>query len=398
MQLRGESNATNGIARTGEHPRRRTFFERIVAWFNAPPAKDRHILDGYERAFACAAMVLCSIAIYTAVVTGAGPAGGRRLIVFPIDRHYGQLYTRQASAGTSYEGMDADQGWRYFADAKGKVEIPANAELMLRLRESDLSFLKIFRDDTFTKLECIGLGLRDEDAEYLTYATQLRVLNLAKNPELTDRCLAFLVRTVKLEWLSLDGTGVTGSSVAANAFVSMENLQYFSANNSFFEDAGVAHLLECRNLKILQLAGTMVTDEIACHLPFLRQIETLNFADTRVKQGLLMRLGALPQLRHLNLSGTLLIDGDVRYLTVLPQVQFLNLDRTPITNAALPLLQSCMGLRSVSVNDTAITAFALSERMPSDVPRILRSRDGKAPRSSVEGEEEQTRKTASLES
>jgi hypothetical protein len=398
MQLRGGRQVTKKVSSANEPPRLRKTLEGIVAWFNAPPAKGRRFLDGYEGAIACAAMVLCSIAIYTAVATSAGQAGGKRLIVFPIDRHYGQLYTRPVGVGKSFEGADANKGWRYLAEAQGRVEIPANVELMLRLRERDLSFLKAFRNDTFANLNCANLGLRDEDAEYLRYATQLRALDLAENPQLTDRCLAYLAEAEKLEWLSLDGTGVSGSSVSANAFASMENLQYFSANNSPFEDAGVAHLSECTKLKMLQLERTMVTDESARLLPLLVQIEALSFADTRVGRGLLSRLGSLPQLRYLNVGGTLMTDSDVRYLTLLPQIRFVNLDRTRITNAALPLLQCCMGMQSVSVNGTAITPFALTARLPSDIPRIFRTREGRAQSSSVKGEEGLTSETASIES
>ncbi|MFA6240469.1 MAG: hypothetical protein WC655_06050 [Candidatus Hydrogenedentales bacterium] len=306
----------------------------------------------------------------------AGVFSGTRVLVFPEATRVGQLYTRPTTLTGGQDSIRANEGWTYVGVARGRVVLPASTELMLRVRQRDLSFLRGMSADAFWMLDCAGLGLTDQEAESLKFSAQLHALNLARNPALTDRCLAHLTGHESLEWLCLDGTAVSRDVVSANALGRRPNLTFFSANGSRFENGGVVHLLECSKLRVLQLDRTMLTKAGTPNLRYFRNLETLSLADTRVGNKVVWSLWNMSKLQNLNLSGTLTKDADLHYLPMLPRIRFLNLDRTEVTNACVSSLLACRRLEQVSVNGTGITAVGLPGKHQRTQPRIVNARDG----------------------
>ncbi|MBX7255017.1 MAG: hypothetical protein K1Y02_01555 [Candidatus Hydrogenedentes bacterium] len=347
----------------------------IVEWLRPKTPQTRRHMEGHEIAFACVSMALLILGVSSLFFKPADVlGGGGRKLVFPEGANVGLVFARPSSEPSDGKWVSAKEGWQYLGEARGRIEVPAHTDLMIRVRQRDLSFLQPMGFDAFSMLDCSGVGLTDEDTVYLKYATELRALNLSQNPALSDRCLAHLASHGKMTWLNVDQTGISGGLVSANALARMEDLLYFSANDTHFEDKGMAHLGECAKLKVLLLANSQLSISGVRFLSGFVQLEVLNLEGSPVEAGAVDCLLGLPRLRHLNLSGIRISDRDLLGLPNLHELQYLNLDRTRITDGSLPIILECERLQLVTVRETGITLAAISENPLGRVPRIIHAR------------------------
>lgn len=331
----------------------------------------RGLIEGHEGILACAVTMLATLGCYSVLASRTTAATEKRVLEFPLRTWVGQLYARPAHASGNRPWRSAAEGWRYFGEARDRIEVPAGTELMLRVHQRDLSFLRYMGRAAFVMLDCSSLGLTDDDTEPLRKTAGLRGVNLSGNPGISDFSLAHLIKHRDLEWLCVDRTAVSGTLVSAGALGHLEKLEYFSAHRTPFEDPGVAHLTNCARLRVLLLGGTRITDNSARHLAMLQSLESLSLENDRVGIGTLDTLRSVPGLRHLNLRGTPLGDRDVLHLLRLPELRFLNLDRTRITNASVPVFMSLPNLQQVSARETGVRLNTFPSQTWSAMPRIV---------------------------
>ena len=133
----------------------------------------------------------------------------------------------------------------------------ANLE-MLRLDHTDCSLSGVVdllctqQGRTFADaLETAGLAKRDQKGDVLA-------LDLSKM-KVRDAELAHLRALDKLQWLYLNGTGITDAGLAQ--LKPLTTLQLVHLADTQTSDAGLEHLLELKNLRTLHLTGTRVTGE-----------------------------------------------------------------------------------------------------------------------------------------
>jgi len=92
----------------------------------------------------------------------------------------------------------------------------------------------------------------------IDYFGTVGAVNAIGNPKLGDKQVELLRTFSSLEWLRLDGAGVTDASLTHLA--NLKKLQTLGLGNTLTTDAGLEHLQGLTNLEKLYLEDTQVTD------------------------------------------------------------------------------------------------------------------------------------------
>jgi hypothetical protein len=109
------------------------------------------------------------------------------------------------------------------------------------------------------------------------------------------------------------------------------------------------------NIADVTLSESKVTNAGLEHLKDLTDLRVLNLHETQVTNAGLERVKGLTQLRELNLGGTRVTDAGLEDLKGLIQLQLLSLDSTQVTDAGLVHLKGLTQLRQLSLNGTQVT-------------------------------------------
>jgi len=118
--------------------------------------------------------------------------------------------------------------------------------------------------ETLTHLLLLNADLTDDDVEPLASLTQLELLNLSDNEELTDACLSKLLPLTQLKDLRLNCMEVTDEGLPVIAqFAHLENLELMG---NAITDEGLKSLYGLKHLQQIFLRGTQVTEEGAKRL------------------------------------------------------------------------------------------------------------------------------------
>ena len=96
--------------------------------------------------------------------------------------------------------------------------------------------------------------------------------------------------------------GATGAALSRHDDSS--HLESIVAHDSAIDDAGLAGLSHCHNLKRLQLNGAPITDAGLVHLAGLIALEELNLTGTYVTDAGLSHLQTLKELQRFSFNGT----------------------------------------------------------------------------------------------
>jgi Leucine-rich repeat (LRR) protein len=162
-------------------------------------------------------------------------------------------------------------------------------------------------------------------------------------------------------------------------------------------DAGdLARLAEMARLKILNLAGTDISDETLENVRGLTSLERLDLSDTRISDKGIARLKGLARLQtlqlartritgaalesltadhnltELSLAETQISDPDLRHLSALSQLQTLNLDRTRVRGGGLRFLRPLKELSSLDLSGLPMQGLAFSHLSALENLRFLR--------------------------
>jgi hypothetical protein len=121
-------------------------------------------------------------------------------------------------------------------------------------------------------------------------------------------------------------------------------------------DDDLQHLRKLRELKILFLHDSKITDAGLVHLAGLTKLTTLNLHDTQIKGPGLRHLKKAVGLQELDLRGPQTTDETLQYLQQFPQLETLYLARSQVTDAGLPYLKAHPGLKIVALAETKVTA------------------------------------------
>ena len=120
--------------------------------------------------------------------------------------------------------------------------------------------------------------------------------------KVTDAGLVHLKDLRQLRMLVLDSTNVTDAGLAN--LEGLTTLHWLALNKTQVTNAGLVHLKGLIHLEELQLAHTPVTDAGLVHLESLTMLHGLGLEHTQVTDAGLVHLKGLTKLRSLNLAGT----------------------------------------------------------------------------------------------
>ena len=214
----------------------------------------------------------------------------RRKIRFPADGSIGKLYLRDA---------ENPREWNEYADARGEVSLPSDAEVRLSVSHkavSDLSPLSALKADDLQVLEITSASNFDDTQ--LKHVEGLRSLfGLALwETDTGDAAFRRLGLLSNLRWLDIGDTLITDQGLA---FVrGLARLEELTLLNTRIGNDGLPHLEGLKNLRRLDLMGTRVNDEGFDRLSRLRGLRYMRLLDTDISYPTYARLeGALPGCR-----------------------------------------------------------------------------------------------------
>lgn len=235
---------------------------------------------------------------------------GNRVLYFPNDLAFGEIYTR--------EPQDTNGELILLAAAQGRVELPKESRLHLRVENPeevelfpDLSPLDRLQPDDIKELDLFSLFLEDHLLEYVA-------------------------RLNGLEWLRLRGMSLTDD--AFKHLGQLTNLRTLIIGFGQFGGLGISHLRPLINLEELHLEGIIdFTNEGLGCVSKLDSLRKLNLLMTDLTSQGLADLARLPKLERLSIGPFVEVDeemiDELKRFRALTKLEFL--DPEPETLASL---------------------------------------------------------------
>ena len=104
-----------------------------------------------------------------------------------------------------------------------------------------------------------------------------------------------------------------------------------------------------KDLEILYLHGTQVTDAGIRHLEGLTKLEQLDLSNTKISDAGLEHLRQLANLQSLDISDTQLTDAGLQHLTCLSGLELLDLSNTDVSDAGMEHLSALTSLEVLAL-------------------------------------------------
>lgn len=122
----------------------------------------------------------------------------------------------------------------------------------------------------------------------------------------------------------------------------------------------IAALGELSTVEYLAIVGPEAPDDALAGLPALRDLRILSLRDTRISDAALQHLRELPELEwvelgHTDNQGTGIQGDGLKHLQTLPKLQYLFLTRTDVDDAALAHVSNMKGLVSLGLDFNKIS-------------------------------------------
>jgi hypothetical protein len=191
-------------------------------------------------------------------------------------------------------------------------------------------------------------------------------------------CLEVLAPS-SLHWLDLSNTGVTDEDLKSIEghthleYLSLANETYLSGEvildrpQNNITDAGLARLGQLRDLKGIDLSGTVITDEGLKVLSAMPNLVWIYLNGTKVTGAGIGYLGSHRHLTMLELNGCRMMPIGYQELIQLPNLDSLGLGNSGSTDEDLRLLEEntrlgILRLHNTKVSDEAVRQFQLSLR------------------------------------
>jgi thiol-disulfide isomerase/thioredoxin len=212
----------------------------------------------------------------------------------------------------------------------------------------------------FTEVDIGVRGRRwtggDEGLQHLARISNLRRVRLQNTVTITDGAMVHLEDLKDLVLLRLTKTRVTDAG--ASRLKNLTNLEFLGLSSPGFTDAALEHLSGMKRLTSLRLDNTKVTDrgvEKLKQAGLLHNLEFLSLSDTPFSDGGVPHLLEMPQLTRLFLARTRVTDKGLSHLTALANLQFLDLTGSAVDDAGVAHLKELARLRSIHLTQTQVT-------------------------------------------
>lgn len=128
-----------------------------------------------------------------------------------------------------------------------------------------------------------------------------------------------------------------------------------------FGDAQLEQLLNCLELKSLQMQQCAVTDKGIASLATHSKLEDINLDRCYVTDACLKTLGAMPSIKRIRLPRTKISSEGMQFLQNATQLELLDLsDCAQVTDAGLPALAKLTKMRNLSLWGSQITDVGLA--------------------------------------
>ncbi len=263
------------------------------------------------------------------------PASGaeQRVLHFPADRSMGKVLVCEPVPDRPLEGFFywiRGEDWRYLADARGDVAVPADKWVGLTIEQpeawSDLSPLRDLQPDDLHQLDVHG--------------------SYRGGPRPGDACMPHMAHLTGLRVLHLNETNVTG--VGMRWVGGLSNLKRLTLPDRI-DDAGLAHVAKLSQLRGLYLLKNRVTNAGLKHLANLHVLEELALGGGSVTSDGLAHLAQLPCLRYLFLQSDRFTNSGFAHLKNVPSLRILNFGHLrQTTDAGLAHLADLTGVQDLS--------------------------------------------------
>lgn len=229
----------------------------------------------------------------------------------------------------------------------------AHLQKVVRLRVLHISvendppgmMAQVGKVDMLVELRAHPVG--DAEAKEIGNLTRLQVLDVSNGH---GAWRAIRGKVAQVMPAVPDVPGLKGLKDAADAVKKLANKRGAVVG---ITPAGFPHLLKCKDLRVLRLAGhpVDVTGSGLDQLEFLRELDLsgTEFTDDGVSW-----LGRLKALRKLWLSGTGVTNDGVRGLAAAGGLELVALDFLPLTDEAVGHLARNRRLTDLSLNDTRV--------------------------------------------
>lgn len=319
-----------------------------------------------------------SFSLWRWIAWAAALLMGLWVAVTAVDRYQMEkLRTEVESRGGRLEGKEIPPGWylwmvdhaptdwlelfvlKFYGNFRRvvAVRVPPGTSLPPQF----ISRLTRFRQ--ITVIELPNCQLTDFDLEGLSKFTELKHLNLQRNP-VTEKGLTPLSKLLSLEVVLLNDTRVGGPVLDQS--LSLPKLNTLDVSRTNVTDAGLRSLRPQPTLIGLALKGCAITDRGLdefddVHFPNLR---SLNVAETQVTADAIsrLRLGSLQSLSFPNVSMT---DEHWRGLLEMKNLSYLSWGDIVLLRSEAPL---------VSRPGTSLSSFVVFS-----IPHLARHRLYRAP-------------------
>ena len=247
----------------------------------------------------------------------------------------------------------------------GRIESAGNGEVTgVNLRASwitDSDLIELARMPQIERLDLSQTRISDQGLAYLKTATKLVEVNLAYAEKIGDPAHAVIKHWKNLRKLNLRGTVIADETAASAA--SLPELEVLDIADTIVGDVGVEALAAAQKLKVLSM-GNIRMSEVG--FQSLRQLTTLSHLDLSGKrhQGPanisargIEAIASLRQLKVLKLGHTKFPAKSFSALTAMPAIEGLGLEFCPeVNDETLKLLGSWKSLRWVDLHATKVTA------------------------------------------
>lgn len=295
----------------------------------------------------------------------------------------------------SFGGQESTR--RRYAIGVGLIEGKGNSimDLMGELRL--LEVIPTGREDLVETINFANISFLEYPLASFSRYTGLKRL-IAGNDSLTNEMLPQLAVFKHLEVLSLSGADINGetfqdlrfrslrnldlsSTMVQDAYIgdipNLEKLQVLDLRQTPVTDAGVGHLVSARNLRQLHVGGSSgarrigldpirsgatfgsISDLSCLVIAELKNLEVLDLSNTYITDEGLGYLKELTQLRELCIANTRITDQGLATLTGMKNLEVLNLGNTLITDAGMVYLKSLSMLRELDLSLTTIGVAGL---------------------------------------
>lgn len=221
-----------------------------------------------------------------------------------------------------------------------------------KLRQLDLCGSGI-TDDGLGKLA--ELRMKNLESLYLSHTsvTSDGLAHLGRIPSLVDLVLAHtrvtdmelrqLLCLSRLRQLDLKGTDISDEGL--RVLSEHPNLDKLTVSNTPITDAGLKHLRRLK-LKEVSLGGTSVSDDGLRSFLCETTVEMLDLSETRITDRTLEIVASIDGLRILNVAGTDITDAGLGYLHGLKNLSFVSVENTKVSPSAVEELRRALPPRS----------------------------------------------------